>query len=261
MRLTTTLTAALRIALVANMAACIDTDDLFADEENAELLTEDNYGQTEQAVGSCTYRLAAAAITKQIVSIDEPTQILYELVTMTDKPYRMQLTSTTFPAGFDFVSQQTTSCIDYGTQWKCRHQATIENTTATSGTGAYSMSFTPVADAGSGCYNAPSQRIDFWLTTESFQPYSLDASGHVVLMFPAWNYEGTPASLYEGPYQFIGSNLSFNDVASSIKVAPGFAVTIYETAWFSGRSKTLTADNPWLSDFNDIASSAYVWKL
>jgi hypothetical protein len=64
-----------------------------------------------------------------------------------------------------------TACSDSGTRWKCRHQGVIENTWATSGTGAYSMALTPVADSGSGCGNGASQRIDFWLTTESFAAY------------------------------------------------------------------------------------------
>jgi hypothetical protein len=171
MNINTTVQTGLCLALIANITACVDPDASFGEE--AEVLSEETLGATEQAIGTCAYAMAGAAITKQIVSIGQPTQILVELVTVTDKPYKMNVTSMTFPAGFNSVSLATTTCSDSGTRWKCRHQGVIENTWATSGTGAYSMALTPVADSGSGCGNGASQRIDFWLTTESFAAYEI----------------------------------------------------------------------------------------
>jgi len=49
-----------------------------------------------------------------------------------------------------------------------------------------------------------------------------------------------------------------NDTMSSIRVAPGYKVTLFKDAGFSGSTKVLTADDNYLSDFNDAASSIKV---
>jgi len=242
------------LVLASSLVACV-SDDLFGDEENAEVL---DVASTEQAIGSCTYTLTGAAITKQITSISEPTQLLLELVTVTNKPYRNQLTNMTFPAGLKLVSLATTSCSDTGTGWKCRHQGTVEQTTATSGTGAYSMYFTPLADAGSGCGNGSTQKIDMSITTENWGYYEVAANGVEAIVYPAWHYEGTPLGFEEGAWSFTGNFAAVNDAISSIRVTPGYTVTLYEHANFTGRTKTLTADSDFLSDFNDLASAMWI---
>ena len=47
-----------------------------------------------------------------------------------------------------------------------------------------------------------------------------------------------------------------NDVVSSVKVPPGYRVTLYEHAPGNGRVKVLTADTPSLPGFNDAQYAA-----
>lgn len=83
-----------------------------------------------------------------------------------------------------------------------------------------------------------------------------------------------PVTVYKDS-EFVGASQSFdigmydvsyltasggvgNDTISSIRVAPGYKVTLYKDAGFSGSTKVLTADDNWLSDFNDVTSSIKV---
>jgi hypothetical protein len=142
-------------------AACVTQDDI-GEGEPVEV------SQVESDVTSCTPVITAAAITKQIVSISVPVDLTVELVTITAKPFKLSETSLAHPAGFVQKSLGTTSCVDLGTGWKCRHSATLTATYATSGTGAYSMGFVGIADANSGCWSGATTKVDFSLTTESF---------------------------------------------------------------------------------------------
>jgi Beta/Gamma crystallin len=55
--------------------------------------------------------------------------------------------------------------------------------------------------------------------------------------------------------------LSFgNDMISSVKVPPGWKVTLYRHADFQGDTRELTADTRALPDFNDETSSIVVEK-
>ncbi|ANS73507.1 hypothetical protein AWM70_02000 [Paenibacillus yonginensis] len=49
-----------------------------------------------------------------------------------------------------------------------------------------------------------------------------------------------------------------NDKISSLRVAPGYKVTLYKDAGFSGASKVFTADAMYVDDFNDETSSLKV---
>ncbi|OBZ16443.1 Vps62-related protein [Bacillus sp. FJAT-26390] len=49
-----------------------------------------------------------------------------------------------------------------------------------------------------------------------------------------------------------------NDSISSIRIAPGYKVTLYQNANFSGGTKVLTADAIYVGDFNDDVSSLKV---
>jgi hypothetical protein len=111
-----------------------------------------------------------AAITKQIVSITEPTTLTIELTTQTDLPFKPTVTDLTFPEGFDLQSLQTTSCNEGSDTYVCKHQAILEATTACEGTGDYEMTLTyncsPTVSNCPAC-NA-STTIPFHLTTEVF---------------------------------------------------------------------------------------------
>ncbi|MBJ6360763.1 hypothetical protein ACFOQM_05510 [Paenibacillus sp. GCM10012307] len=52
-----------------------------------------------------------------------------------------------------------------------------------------------------------------------------------------------------------------NDKISSIRVRPGYKVTLYKDGNFSGASRVLTADTYHLNDFNDVVSSLKVEKI
>src|SRR5262249_41026833 len=130
--------------------------------------TEAELGTRQQAV-TCAPSLSAAAITQQIVSVTEPTQLTIELVTLTPEPYELTAASLSFPPGFVQRSLQTTSCSDSTGVYRCGHQAVIEATTACTGTGNYVLSLRYVAMPGSGCApTGQTQQIPFSLTTENF---------------------------------------------------------------------------------------------
>lgn len=134
---------------------------------------EPEISTTSEALTTCSPTISAAAVTRQIVSVGEPVTLTVELITISPKPYRMQSSSMTFPAGFTQQSLATTVCADMGSSWKCRHEGHLLATGATSGTGAYSITFASLADANSGCSNGAAQRVNFSLTTESFGYYTV----------------------------------------------------------------------------------------
>lgn len=68
-----------------------------------------------------------------------------------------------------------------------------------------------------------------------------------------------PAGAYDGT--LLGSYGVVGDDISSIKVPPGYSVTVYEHDGFEGASETLTGDHPTLSTLNDEISSLVVTKL
>lgn len=84
-----------------------------------------------------------------------------------------------------------------------------------------------------------------------------NASNNGVSVFEHSNYQGRVQSLGLGRYNL--SSLSIgNDIISSVTVRPGWKVTLFEHADFQGRSKVLTGDSSFLSDFNDTVSSLIV---
>lgn len=244
------------LALLATAACAAPTEDQGDD-------ASEKTGETSQAL-TCAPSIRAAAITKQITSVDEPTTLTVELVTISPKPYSLKASSMTYPAGLMLSSLKTTSCADMGTDWKCRHEGVLLAVGATSGTGQYSMSFTGVADAGSGCGNGGSQKVDFSLTTESWVEYTVDGSGLApVGLFGDASYAGWGVSVHEaGAWSFTGNLAALNDQLSSVRVASGWKVTLYEHANFTGRTMVLTADSPFVGwTFNDVASAIKVERL
>ncbi|MDY6439187.1 MAG: RICIN domain-containing protein [Prevotella sp.] len=80
----------------------------------------------------------------------------------------------------------------------------------------------------------------------------------VAIFYKDANYGGSSASLSEGDYNTYQMNLfgiADNDI-TSMKILPGFKVTVYKDDNFSGESRELTGDtNSVGSDWNDMISS------
>ena len=84
--------------------------------------------------------------------------------------------------------------------------------------------------------------------------YSGGATGNGVTLYADANYQGSSKSFGVGLYNVSDLGIG-NESLSSIKVAPGWQVTLYEHEDFKGGTKVITADNALLSDFNDKTSS------
>ena len=77
------------------------------------------------------------------------------------------------------------------------------------------------------------------------------------------NYSGWSVALSEGRYDY-GTMISKgikNDQISSVKVADGYKVTLYNDAGFAGSKKTLFTDASGLGDFNDKTSAIVIEKV
>ncbi|MDC3962931.1 peptidase inhibitor family I36 protein [Polyangium jinanense] len=75
------------------------------------------------------------------------------------------------------------------------------------------------------------------------------------MFFENGNYGGriVPISAERFRVPWIGNE--WNDTISSIRVAPLCTVTVYEDVNFTGESLMVSADTPWLGDWNDRISS------
>ena len=77
------------------------------------------------------------------------------------------------------------------------------------------------------------------------------------------NYNGWSVALSEGRYDY-GTMISKgikNDQISSVKVADGYKVTLYNDERFAGSKKTLFTDASGLGDFNDKTSAIAIEKV
>ena len=77
------------------------------------------------------------------------------------------------------------------------------------------------------------------------------------------NYSGWSVALSEGRYDY-GTMISKgikNDQISSVKVADGYKVTLYNDERFAGSKKTLFTDASGLGDFNDKTSEIVIEKV
>jgi M6 family metalloprotease-like protein len=79
----------------------------------------------------------------------------------------------------------------------------------------------------------------------------------VAVVYEHNNYVGRSQELAVGRYD-LGQLSIGNDVISSVKVPPGWTVTLYQHAGFQGATKVLTTNTPTLPDFNDRTSSLVV---
>jgi hypothetical protein len=82
-------------------------------------------------------------------------------------------------------------------------------------------------------------------------------SGGNAEVFTERDYRGAYAALNFGIYNVGRETGSVgNDTISSLKVAPGYQVTVYTDTHATGSSTTFTSDTPYVGDnFNDKISS------
>ena len=109
-----------------------------------------------------------------------------------------------------------------------------------------------VSDVG-GDFNdrTSSVKVEQVSTSTSSTPCTLYAdAGH----------EGRSKVLQVGSYDHDQLGVG-NDTVSSIKVAPGYQVTLYEHGGFSGAKRVLTGDSSYIGSFNDKVSSVKVERI
>ena len=83
-----------------------------------------------------------------------------------------------------------------------------------------------------------------------------------VTLYADSNLKGNSVDLSEGKSMFYNWKPVGNDTVSSVKVSPGYQVTLYEHADYTGKSLTLNASSNWVGDnYNDLFSSAIVKRL
>jgi hypothetical protein len=81
-----------------------------------------------------------------------------------------------------------------------------------------------------------------------------------VTVYANRDYDGNSVTLAKGKYGYheIADQLKINDTISSIKIPPGYTVTVWEHN-FSGKTTTFKADTPYVADqYDDMISSIIV---
>jgi hypothetical protein len=88
------------------------------------------------------------------------------------------------------------------------------------------------------------------------------AASHLpVTVYVDRSYGGASQEFDVGSHDINELTVVGNDKISSLRVAPGYKVTLYKDAKFSGATKVLTSDEAFVSDFNDVTSSLKVEKI
>ncbi|MGX1832301.1 Vps62-related protein [Paenibacillus taichungensis] len=87
------------------------------------------------------------------------------------------------------------------------------------------------------------------------------AEDNAVMVYQDGDFGGSSQPFGVGQFNVNQLNVVGNDKISSVKVAPGYRLTLYRDKDFSGDTKTLTGDAGWLDDFNDATSSLKVEKI
>lgn len=90
-----------------------------------------------------------------------------------------------------------------------------------------------------------------------------DVRTYIVTAYQNLNYGGYSGGLDLGNYtlaQLQARGIADNDI-TSLKIAPGFKVTVYEGDNFTGTSKEYTADIGWLAETNDLISSLKITDI
>lgn len=81
-----------------------------------------------------------------------------------------------------------------------------------------------------------------------------------VLIYEHKDYGGRVFVLPPGNYKWIEDAGIPNDMISSAKVPPGLKLLCYEHRDYGGRLRTVTGNNSFISDFNDMLSSCKVQR-
>lgn len=84
-----------------------------------------------------------------------------------------------------------------------------------------------------------------------------------VILYDGENFQGLKLPYTEGTHDIYSSQVGLNDLVSSVKVKPGWKVTLYEHFKMGGRSLVLTADTAELrtKQFNNITSGVKIEKI
>ena len=85
---------------------------------------------------------------------------------------------------------------------------------------------------------------------------ALSSADAQVVVFTHADYKGKSQTLDVGRYDMKSLKVG-NDSISSVRVAPGYRVTLFEHE-FDGSTKVVTSDTRFLEDFNDLTSSVVV---
>ena len=84
-----------------------------------------------------------------------------------------------------------------------------------------------------------------------------------VVLYDGDNFTGLKLPYTAGTHDIFSSQVGLNDMVSSVKVKPGWRVTLYEHFKMGGKSLVLTADTPDLKakGFNNITSGVKIEKI
>lgn len=83
----------------------------------------------------------------------------------------------------------------------------------------------------------------------------------VVLLYEHAQFAGKVWALPVGKHAWFGEAGIDNDKVSSVKVPPGYRLVLFEHKDFEGKSRVATGNLSFLTDFNDMASSARVERI
>jgi len=104
-----------------------------------------------------------------------------------------------------------------------------------------------------------------WLRTYSSalnnaaQRWNFSSTVTEILLFEHSDFKGK-SKVFTGDTPYVGDD--FDDIASSLKVPPGYAVILYEHKDYKGKSKVFITEAKYVgTDFNDKASSLKVKKI
>ncbi len=90
----------------------------------------------------------------------------------------------------------------------------------------------------------------------------IDQSEYPVILYKEAYFGGEWIGLFEGKSDANDWGHGWNDAVSSIKIAPGYSVTIYEHGNFQGTALAMGGSSGWLGEFgmNDMISSIVIKK-
>jgi hypothetical protein len=129
------------------------------------------FGKDDQTASCVNGPDLAAAITKQITSIDgnDVPHLELELVTLTASPFQLSATDITNPAGMELESLSTNCTQDPNGDYRCRHSAFYVSTGACQWDGGYDMDLSYACSPTNTCsLCAGSETVGMTLDSENF---------------------------------------------------------------------------------------------